>query len=748
MVGSGAEVYGTSSSHESDESNLVQGAVAAVASFDTGDDGLTEPSQAYWSPLPSNGSLETEHSSTTAVGTVSDEMYEEVSVVETTGFGGQFPAYATDMSEDIITTAQSEDEATRLEYSDTTMSEEGTTGTTITETSVTVSATHRQDESSSTDSDEKPFGDNGTSDISGTSNLGDESTTASSSKLRPIQSRDGFDGPLMVVLTDRGIVEVRPSAVRAETEIVVHGDDVKHRNIEVQNRDDAVAQTTYHTSESSGDFETWPTGGAGDHEDTATEAYPEITVTETDSAGTGTVVTSALQSVPEDTALPATGTAVSSGDTTLLQDFSQNSVVRSNKLSGSQRMTSNSVPGAELDNSHLFTATETLIPTAQDSAVSKSENIEHIVSESVSTEDRRVSGEELRTVTEGNKLILTQILYADGLQLAPGTQSPLAESESELSKNALQISEISNEIPVTIRTEMSLDEIMTSPGQTLTLSWKHDDTETEHTTQILSEPSLRDSDRVSVLSEQDRSGECDENAASTATGADDVGTEPTSRAECVTAVSLQPSALEAEGESVHTEDFSASQTFDGHLNTQGTQTFAEITTLLPNMETTVSGSEPTAEQPNQLRSGAHSGNQQDSAFLNDAENVPYPIAPSTIVDTEILVAFEGTTVGNSSPHGAAGTANRSTPPSTAPSSGAATQQTAHHSPLCGGVTSGRSRGTQCWLVQFVKANSSSPVCVGSYLDATTIVTSATCISRSEELGSNVLAAQSIKAAVS
>jgi hypothetical protein len=679
MVSAGAEDYGTSSSQESEDSNLVQGAVAAVASLDT----------AYWSPLPSNGSLETEHSSTAAVGTVSDATYGEVSVVETTGFGGQFAGYATD----IITTAQSEEEATGSECSDTTASAEGTAGTSVTE-----SAAERKDGSSGTDSGAKPFGDNGTSDSSGTTDSsgtsdssGDESTTASSSKSRPIQSR-----PLMVILTDRGIVEVRPSAVRAETEIVVHGDDMRHRNVEVQNRHDAVAQTTYHTSESSGNFETWPTGGVGGHEDTATEAYPGVTVSETASERTGTAATSALQSVPEDTALPATGTAVSSGDTTLLTG--------GNELSGSLRRTSNSVPGAELDNWHLFTATETLIPTAQDSSVSKSENTEHTVSESVSTGDRRESGLEPRPVSQGNKLI-----------------SP-AESEAELSRNDLQISELSNEIPVTIRTEMSLDEIMTtSPGQTLTLSWKHGDT-----AQALSGPPLRDSGRVPVVSTQQRP-----EATSTAT-------EP---------VSLQPSALEAGGDSAHTEHFAAPQTFDEHLNTQGTQTFAEITTSLPNMETTVSGSEPTAEQLNQLKSDAHSWNQEDGAFLNDVENASDPIAPSTTVDAEIVVASEGTTVGNSSPPGAPGTADRSTPSSTAPSSGAATQQSTHHSPVCGGATSGRSRGKQCWLVQFVEANSSSPVCVGSYLDEATIVTSATCISRSEELGSNVLAAQSIKAAV-
>jgi hypothetical protein len=564
---------------ESDEGNLVQGAVGAAASLQTADDAPTEPS-----PLPSNGSPDIEDSSTAAVVTVSDAMYGQVSVAETTGFSGQFTEYATDMSEVVTTTAQSEDEATRLEHSGT-ASEEGTTATSVTE-----SARQRQHEGP-----------------------GPLSADASGSKLRPIQSRVGFDGPLLV-LTDRGIVEARPSAIRAETEILVHGDDVGHSILELQSRDDASALATFHTSESSG----------GHADTTTTEAYPAVTASE----GSGTPVTASLQSVPEDTAAPATGTTVSSGDTTLLPDISLDLVA------GSQRRTSPSVPAPELDNSLLDTATGTAMRTAQDSTPSKRE---HVVSESASTKDRRVSGEEPTTATEGNKHTPTQIL----LQLAPGSRSPPAEGESELSKNALQISETSHETPGTIRTEMSVDEVTTP-------SWEHDGT-----AETRPEPSLGET--VS------RPGDCDERGAPTATEADGEGSEPT-------AVAPQPSAGGAAG-----------------------QTFAEVTALPSGMETTAAA----AEQLHQPRPGA--------------------APPATAVAAEVAVAgaSEATALGNASP---------------------ATQQPAHHSPLCGIATPGRPGGAQCWLVQFVGANSSSsPVCVGSYLDATTIVTSAACISRSEEV---------------
>jgi hypothetical protein len=753
--------------------------------------------------------LETDVSSATATETVTHvpdnalsrtTNYEEVSVAETTGFDAQFTRYATDVSEDIDTTAQSllgDEEPTSSEHGDTTRSAEGTARTTIAESSVTELTTQRQDQSSSTNSGVKSFGDNGTSDINVIGDRVDTSSSDSSSKLRPIQSRVGFDGPLMIVLTDRGIVEARPSVVRAETEILVRGDKVRHRNVEVQNRDftpsNTVTQTAYHTNELSGNFETWTTGIVAEtlsHTDTTTEAYPAVMVSETGSEGTGVsfvddVVTASLQPVPEHTVIPATGTTVSSesgeaslklyGDTKLLLDFHPNP--DDNELSGSQTKTSNSVQSSELDNSLLYTATETLISTAQDSAVSKNENIEHIESESVSTDDRYVSGKEPSIVTESNtQHFLAQALYKDadgtGLQLTSSklnstdTQPQPEKSESEIPENIFEMSEITNEIPLTIQTELSVDETVTALSEnTVTPSGKSDGTETRRIAQTVSEPSVRGSDGVSVVGKES-SRDCDGNVIPT-TEAEGVGSEPTRSAECSTenfqnpdisepyetAVSLRPSAEDAESVSVQTERFSASETFTEHSIAHGIQQLTEITTLPSDLETTVSAkqtriseteesvssssAEPTAGY--QLRSGAHSENREDGAFLNDVTD---PILLSTVIHAETVVTSEGTTVlpvvfdtaGNSSPPGAADTSNPSstTPAVAAPSAGATTQQTSEHSSLCGVAAAGTFPGTQCWLVQFMNANSSVPMCVGSYLDASTIVTSAKCISRSEE----------------
>lgn len=805
-IGTGAEEYEASNSHESVESNFVQSVEASVggmSGFETDNDEPTEPSEASWSLLPSNGSLETDFSSATATETVTDvpdnalsrtANYEEVSVAETTGFDAQFTRYATDISEDIHTTVQSmlgDEEPTSSEHGDTTRSGEETTRTTVTESSVTEFTTQRQDQSSSTNSGVKSSGDNGTSDINVIGDRADTSSSDSSSKLRPIQSRVDFDGPLMMVLTDRGIVEARPSVVRAETEILVRGDEVRHRNVEVQNRDftpsNTVAQTAYHNNALSGNFETWTTSVVAEtlsYTDTTTEAYPAVTVSETGSEGTETsfvddVVTTSLQPVSEHVVIPATGTAVSSesgeallklyGDTKLVLDLHPNSVADANELSGSQTKTSDSVQASELDNSLLYTATESLISTAQDSSVSKIENIEHIVSESVSTNDRHVSGKEPNTVTESNtQHFLTQALYKDadgtGLQLTSklnsiDTQSQPERSESEIPENILEMSEVTNEIPVTIETELSVRETVTTfSGKTVTPSGKSDHTETGRIAQTVSEPSVRESGGVSVVRKEESSDNYDENVIPTAIEAEGVGSESTRSVECITedfqnpdisepyetAVSLRSDAEEAESVSVQTELFAASETFTEHSNAHDTQQLTEMTTLPSDVETTVSAkqtkiskteesvssssAEPTAGY--QLRSGAHNENQEDSAFLN---NITDPIPPSTVIHTEMVVTSEGTTVlpvvfdtvGNSSPPSAK-------PSAAASSAGATTQQTSQHSPLCGVAAAGTFPGTHCWLVQFMNANSSVPVCVGSYLDASTIVTSAKCISRSEE----------------
>jgi hypothetical protein len=803
-IGTGAEDYGASTSHESDENNFVQGIVAAVggvSDLEAGNIGPTEPSQAYWSLLPSNGSLGTDDSSVTTIETVSDipdndfsrtSNYEKVSVEETTSFGTQSTRYTSEMSADIYTTMQStlrNEELAISEHSDTTISEEETTRTTITETSVTEFTTQMQDQSPSTDFRMKSLGDNGASDVNV---VGD-----SRSQVRPIQSRVGFGGLPMVVLTDQGVVKAHPSVVRAETEIMIHGDKVRHRNVELQNRDltpnDAVTQTTYHRTELSGNVERWTTGDVGmvtetlSHRDTTAEVYPAVRVSETGADGTGTsfvddVVTTSLQQVSEDTVVPATGTTVSSesgevslklyGDTKLLQDFHLNSVIDDNEFSRSQTKTSSSVLATELDHSLFFTAPETLI-TTEAPTVSKDENIGHNLSETVSTDVSQISGEEPNTVTESNEQnFLTQTLYKDtegtGLQVTPSelsktdTQSQPAKSESEISKNILKISDVTNEMPLTILYDLSVDEMVTSlSGQTVTPSGKFDGAETGHIPQTSSEPSLKESDSAPVLRKQDISSDCDAY----------VGSEPTKKPECITeniqspdlsephetSVFLRPSAKETESVSMQTERFSASETFTEPFSSQQLN---EITTLPSNIETTISEkqtemnkSEESASSSTtagyQLRSGVHSGDHDDSSLLNNAEDIIESIPPPTIIHTEIVVTSMLPVLFNTVGHsGSSRTVQNSktsstvassipsiaTPAMTDESVGVTTHQTIERSPLCGVGTSGRFPGTQCWLVQFMNANSSSPVCVGSYLDASTIVTSANCVSRSEQFG--------------
>ncbi|PNF34696.1 hypothetical protein B7P43_G05480 [Cryptotermes secundus] len=781
-IGTGAEAYGASNSHESDQSNFVQSVEAS--GFETGSAGPMDPSHASWTLLP-----ETDASSTAATETVTDNALsrttnqEEVSVTETTEFDAQSNRYVTDIN----TTVQSvlgDDEPTSSEHDDTTRSGEKTTRTTITESSVTDFTTQMQDQSSSTNSGVKSSGDNVTSDINVT---GD-----SSSKVRPIQSRVDFDGPLMMVLTDRGIVEARPSVVRAETEIVVHGDKVRHRDVEVQNLDftpsNTVAQTADHENELSANFETWTTDVVAETlspTGTATEAYPAVTVSEADSEGTGTsfvgdVVTTSLQPVHEPSVIPTNGTTASSesgeasiklyGDTKLLLDFHPNSVADANELSGSQTKTSNSVQASELDNSLLYKATENLISRTQDSVVSKSESIEHIVSESVSANDRHVSGKEASIVTESS----TQALYKDadgtGLQLtfsklnSMDTESQPENSESEIPENILDMSEITNEIPVTIQTELSVHETVTILSEnTVTPFGKSDDTETGRIAQTVREPSVRESDGVSVPRKEECSGDCNGNVVPTATEAEGVVSESTRSAESITEdfqnpditepyetdACMRPSVEEVERFSLQTEQFSASETFTEHSSSDGTQQLPEITTLPSDVEMTVSAkhtkisnteeslssstANPTAGY--QLRSGAHSENQEDTSFLN---NISDPVPTSTVIHTEIVVTSEGPTVwpvvvdtvGNSGSPSASGT---SKPSSTTPAV-ATTPETSKRSLLCGVAAARTFPGTQCWLVQFMNANSSVPVCVGSYLDASTIVTSAKCISRVFDMG--------------
>jgi hypothetical protein len=436
-------------------------------------------------------------------------------------------------------------------------------------------------------------------------------------------------------------------------------------------------------------------------------------------------------------------------------------VAGANELPGSQTKTSDSVQALELDNSLLYTATETLISTTQDSAESKSDNIEHNVSEWLSIDDGHVSGKEPIIVTESNtQHLLAQALFKDaggtGLQLTSSklnstdTESRPEKSETEISENNLELSEITNEIPVTIQTELSVHETVTPFG-------KFDGTETGRIAQTVSEPSVRESGAVSVVRKEGSSGDCDGNVISRATESEGMGSEPTRSGDCIienvqnphvsnpseTVLSLRPSAEEADSVSVQTKWFSTSEAFTEHSNALGTQHLTELTTLPPGVETTVSAKQtkisktegsvsPSSAEPTagyQLRSGAHSANQENSAFHNNNTD---PVPPSTVIHTETVVTSEGTTVLPPS------TLETSSPSSTTPavvvaSAGATTQQTSEHSPLCGVATAGTFPGTQCWLVQFMNANSSVPVCVGSYLDASTIVTSAKCVSRSEEL---------------
>jgi hypothetical protein len=688
---------------ESDESNLVQG-VEATAGGVAASDGRTEPSQAYWPPLPSNGSSETDDSIAAAVETVTDAAYEEVSVAETTYFGGSFTTYATDTSEHTHMSVPSDD-------SDTAPTEEETAWTSATETSVIDFAAPEQERSTDTAPGVNAFCDSGATDSSVGGGLGAASSSGGRSQLtpaRPVQSRVGFGGPLMIIQTDRGVLEARPSVITAETEILIHGDDVRHRTVEVQTRDfapiNAAAQTAYQENELqlSGNFETWPTDGAGSvvdalsQRDTTTEAYPAVTGSATDSEEAGTAfvedVMTPLPAMSEHTDTPSTGTAVSSEDTVLLQDLSLNSVIGGNEFSEPQR-TWNSDLAAELDNSPSYRATETSV-----SAGSRREDTEDTDSGSVSTDDRQ----EQSTVTDSSGHLLTQILHEDGLKLAsstPNTTSAHSQPEksvSEMSRNSLTISDGSTEIPVAILTEISVADIMTTAsGQTMTPSWEYGETEVEDGAQTVPEPCLQEGESVPVSREPEDPGDCDGTAVSPETGPTRT-TGNSAEPQEAPVVSVEPSAEGADSESGAPTE---------HVSTQATALLSDTGTSASAEETPAGGT----------GGGAHGESQQDSEIEVTPEGRSTPVVPAMVH-----------TVANSS----SATATETSDPA-----GPTVVTAPQHSPLCGVAPPGSAPATRCWLVQFMDANSSSPLCVGSYLNTNTIITSAKCISRSEDFPS-------------
>jgi hypothetical protein len=773
----------------------------------------TEPNvqqnQASWSLTPSNVSLKTNHNDVTT--TESASLYAsshtsnyKISVAEVAHFSAQGDALqSTEMFTDIYTTTEDilrNAETPSSEQSDATTntelnSEEQTT-TTITETSVTAVPVQTQDEIPSADSGVQSSGDTGDT-YSDRPEIYDKVTGSSSSSTEAT-------GGLGETLRNREIGKAHPSAVRAETEIVVHDSKTRLRSVGVHSVDviteESVTQTTYATElfvnseRKTADDVGEVTKTMGPREDTATETYPAVSGAEkTVALFVDDMATTSLGPVSE-------GTAVNGEEdplgTETLQEYNADSTVRvaTSKPSDLETEPSGSVLPTELDNSLLDLAMATLA-----SALSKDEDTGTVTSGSVSTGDTQIPEKEPHTATES----YAQTTYEDSAETgerttyskwgttgSPDTPPQSSSSESAIYDNVMKIPEAINEIFVTFPpTDMSGHETMTSVlGQPVTSPEEDHDTDTitENLPETSSAPSHGNSDKFSVVPawrEQENVADPAASVVPRTNEGTNAGKKPTNEEESTTEhfqstefselheiiVSLQSDVKEAVDISVQTEQLSNSETVTQHVESFGTQQLDEVTTEFLQSETKTTSetwpaiSESETGEPsssavsaaeNLPRSGTHKQSQtpafleKGSAPFDNFQNVTESIPKSTIIHSEIVVISEGTimlpvefsSVGSSSPSSTVDISDLSstegsptTPNVTAPSAGATNQQSSENSPVCGFETSDKLHGTECWLVRFLSPDStSSSVCLGSYLDSNTILTSANCVSRLEE----------------
>jgi hypothetical protein len=842
-VGMDSEDYGASNfpSAESSEGNFVENAemsIGGVSDLQNANNGPTETNietnQAL-SLSSSNISLHTSDNNVTTskmdpdisnLDSSDTVTYEEVLVTEEASFSTQddipqSTSYTTEMSTDIyITTTNTltNTDVLRMEHTDETANTELESEGQTTETSVTQFPTHIQDQSSVVHSAEKSSGDTGDIVLS-------NSNSNSSLKFKPIESRAETDRMPLTVLTDKGIIKAYPSMVRAETEILVHDNETRHRNYEVENHDvatnEALSQMRGYETELSDVDEKWTTDDIREIKtvslgDTTTEFQTPVTVNEVSTAeellsDMDNMAVTLLQSVPDSTVTSLTPLHQRSGDTAtnleiksgeisvklygdknVIQDYDQNLFVSTNEVLGSQTEPSSLILSTDLVSSLLLTATDTTIPTVQNSEVSKDEIITNVLSELMSTDYKQFSTKHQNAVTEdtGN-FFLTQSLYKDtaGADLKTvssdlDTMDMLfqpSKTESEILENTKKEPEIINGIPVTIKTELLLQGKMTSTStQTTMSSSKSHDPKTSAT------PVYNESNKIPIVSTleiEDRAHSFMHEATEStslevrSTSEEEFTTESSESPKLglyETTVPLQPDMLESKGISVHNNELSTSATITEHVTVLDTEQLNEITTVsLPsNVEMSEKQQEVDKTEGSDVSSstapvgelGLRSGTEIESktaVFIEidgNLEDVTEFISTTpTVISNETSVTSEGNTVlpvvfettGISTPaetvqsSGPSNTTESSSPSITVhssilsnsivPADGVTTEQTSVSPSLCSVETFEKFQGTKCWLVQFITPSSSmGSTCVGSYLDSNTIVTSASCVSRLED----------------
>ena len=815
-AGTDSEDYGASNfpSAESSEGNFVQN--AEMSDLQNTEESI-QTNDVSWSLLSDNMSSHTADNSATtsdmdfdisnhdSSGTVT---YADVLVTEGAGFSTQSDAfestsYTADISTDIYPTTSDilvNTDVSRLEHNDQAGNTELESKEQTTETFVTQFPAYIQDESFAV----KSSGDTG-------DRVHSSSNSNNSLKNEPSESRAETDRMALIVLTDQGIMKAFPSVVRAETEILVHDNKTRYRNVKVQIHDvtttEAVTQVREFKTELSDSEERWTTDSLMEvktmvHRETATELYPSVTLSEIGgadklSSGVDNVAVTLLRSASNDTITSSTVLDQRSRDTTtnteikygetpvelyedskVLKEYDQNSFVNANELPGSHTEPSTSVSSTDLASSQLLTVTNTHILTTQNLEVSKNEVIDNVLNELMSTEYKPFPGNELNAVTESTgQSFLTQSLYKDtaGADLKtvssdldrPDMLFQPSKTESEIFTNTVKVPEIINGIPVTVTTELPLHGKVTGiDRQTITSSGENHDTKTWSNTlhkgsnNIGFVTALRNEDRAGNVMSKTTEGTSMEMKS---TGKEELTGESFESSELglyETTVPLQPDMLETVGISVQSNQFSTLQTITERVKVFGTEQLYEITTksLPSNVEmsekqqeiekTEESDVSSSTEQAGDLqqRSGTETEN-KTADFLesnSNSEDVTGFISTTpTVISSEINISFEGNavlpvefkTVVTSSP---ANTADGSDPSvrvqsSIVPTAGVTTQQTSQPSSLCSIETFEKFQETKCWLVEFLPLHSNSrSICVGSYLDSNTIVTSANCVSRLEE----------------
>lgn len=649
-VGMDSEDYGANNfpSAESSEGNFVQNAemsIGGVPDLQNVSSVSTETNmqtnQASWSLPSSNITLHTSDNTATtskmdpdisnrdSSDTVTDE---EVLVTEEAGSStqddtSQSTSYTTEMSTNIyITTINilTNTDVLGLEHTDETANTESESEGQTTETSVTQYPAHIKDQNSVEYSAAKSSGDTGDRVVS-------NSNSNSSLKYKPIESRAETDRMPLAVLTDTGIIKAYPSMVRAETEILVHDNETRHRNYGVQNHDVATKETVsqvrgYEKTELSDVGEKWTTDDVREMKtvslrDTTTEFQPSFTVNEMSNAeelpsDMDNVAVTVLQSVSDSTVTSVTPVHQGSedtatrleiksgdvpvklyGDRKVIQDYDQNLLFSSNEFSGPQTEPSTLILSTDLVSSMLQTATDTPISTIQNLEVSKDEIITNVLSELMSTDYKQFPTKDHNAITEGTgQFFLTQSLHKDtaGADLRKVSSDldtgdmlfQTSKTESEIFKNTKKEPEIINGIPVTVTTEHSLHSKMTSTyRQTVTSSSKNHDTKTR------AKPVNTESNKlvvVSALGNEDR----DQSFMPEATEVTGLEMKSTPKEEFTTesfespklglyetTELVQPDMLESIGISVHNEQLPTSETITEHVTVLGsTEQLTEITT--------------------------------------------------------------------------------------------------------------------------------------------------------------------------